>query len=178
VKVIALGPRDSSQYSRACGVPTPIVEYNFNTLLPHGHFFSFFLCISSCLPIHYNTTLYSPINHLPAKYPKNTSETMKNGNLLWLNFTSDLRKQPPKAKRSTLSYTKSVASSLVGSIAYYNHLGTSASLTDFRSLSARERVELLLDEDSPFLELCQFAGYGQDDMTLGGSIVGGIGLVW
>lgn len=48
----------------------------------------------------------------------------------------------------------------------------------FRSLSARERVNLLLDEDSPFLELCQLAGYGQDDMTLGGSIVGGIGLVW
>ncbi|KAI9314262.1 carboxyl transferase [Dichotomocladium elegans] len=42
---------------------------------------------------------------------------------------------------------------------------------------ARERVQLLLDEDSPFLELCVFAGYGQDDMTLGGSIVAGIGLV-
>ncbi|KAG2186850.1 hypothetical protein INT44_003077 [Umbelopsis vinacea] len=44
-------------------------------------------------------------------------------------------------------------------------------------LLARERIDLLLDEDSPFLELCQLAGYGQDDMTLGGSIVGGIGLV-
>ncbi|CAO3664123.1 unnamed protein product [Umbelopsis vinacea] len=44
-------------------------------------------------------------------------------------------------------------------------------------LLARERVNLLLDEDSPFLELCQLAGYGQDDMTLGGSVVGGIGLV-
>jgi acetyl-CoA carboxylase carboxyltransferase component len=44
--------------------------------------------------------------------------------------------------------------------------------------SARERINLLLDEDSPFLELCQLAGYGQEDMTLGGSVVGGIGLVW
>lgn len=32
---------------------------------------------------------------------------------------------------------------------------------------ARERVELVLDEDSPFLELCALAGYDQDDMTLG-----------
>eukprot|EP00211_Chloroparvula_japonica_P001379 CAMPEP_0119133254 /NCGR_PEP_ID=MMETSP1310-20130426/13280_1 /TAXON_ID=464262 /ORGANISM="Genus nov. species nov., Strain RCC2339" /LENGTH=547 /DNA_ID=CAMNT_0007123941 /DNA_START=38 /DNA_END=1678 /DNA_ORIENTATION=- len=44
-------------------------------------------------------------------------------------------------------------------------------------LLARERVELLLDEDSPFLELMPLAGYGQDDMTLGGSTVAGIGLV-
>ncbi|CDS02979.1 Putative Propionyl-CoA carboxylase beta chain [Lichtheimia ramosa] len=44
-------------------------------------------------------------------------------------------------------------------------------------LPARERIELLLDEDSPFLELCALAGYDQDDMTLGGSIVAGIGLV-
>ncbi|KAI7898246.1 carboxyl transferase [Cokeromyces recurvatus] len=44
-------------------------------------------------------------------------------------------------------------------------------------LSARERIEVLLDEDSPFLELCALAGYGQDDMTLGGSVVAGIGLV-
>ncbi|KAI8067806.1 ClpP/crotonase-like domain-containing protein [Gongronella butleri] len=44
-------------------------------------------------------------------------------------------------------------------------------------LSARERLELLLDEDSPFLELAALAGYGQDDMTLGGSVVSGIGLV-
>ena len=32
---------------------------------------------------------------------------------------------------------------------------------------ARERIQLLLDEDSPFLELCALAGYGQEDMTLG-----------
>ncbi|KAI9269811.1 carboxyl transferase [Sporodiniella umbellata] len=44
-------------------------------------------------------------------------------------------------------------------------------------LSARQRIELVLDEDSPFLELCTFAGYEQDDMTLGGSVVCGIGIV-
>ncbi|SAL97931.1 hypothetical protein [Absidia glauca] len=44
-------------------------------------------------------------------------------------------------------------------------------------LSARERLDLLLDEDSPFLELAALAGYDQDDMTLGGSVVSGIGLV-
>ncbi|KAI7847313.1 carboxyl transferase [Circinella umbellata] len=44
-------------------------------------------------------------------------------------------------------------------------------------LPARERIQLILDEDSPFLELCALAGYGQEDMTVGGSIVAGIGLV-
>ncbi|CAG8611234.1 2589_t:CDS:10 [Paraglomus brasilianum] len=44
-------------------------------------------------------------------------------------------------------------------------------------LLARDRVELLLDEDSPFLELCPLAGWGRDRMTLGGSVVAGIGLV-
>ncbi|KAI9592491.1 carboxyl transferase [Syncephalis fuscata] len=42
---------------------------------------------------------------------------------------------------------------------------------------ARERVELLLDPDSPFLELMPLAGWEQDGMTVGGSLVAGIGLV-
>ncbi|TPX64978.1 acetyl-CoA carboxylase [Spizellomyces sp. 'palustris'] len=44
-------------------------------------------------------------------------------------------------------------------------------------LLARDRIELLIDEDSPFLELMPLAGWGQDDMTVGGSTVAGIGLV-
>ena len=44
-------------------------------------------------------------------------------------------------------------------------------------LLARDRVELVLDEDSPFLELMPLAGYGQDNSTTGGSIVAGLGLV-
>ncbi|CAB4376888.1 unnamed protein product [Rhizophagus irregularis] len=44
-------------------------------------------------------------------------------------------------------------------------------------LLVRDRIDLLLDEDSPFLELCPLAGWNQKDMTLGGSIVAGIGLV-
>ncbi|KAK3829587.1 MAG: ClpP/crotonase-like domain-containing protein, partial [Linnemannia elongata] len=42
---------------------------------------------------------------------------------------------------------------------------------------ARDRIELLLDDDSPFMELCPLAGYGQEDMTVGGSQVAGIGLI-
>ncbi|KAG0051953.1 hypothetical protein BGZ83_003172 [Gryganskiella cystojenkinii] len=45
------------------------------------------------------------------------------------------------------------------------------------SILARDRIELLLDDDSPFMELCPLAGYGQDEMTVGGSQVAGIGLV-
>jgi hypothetical protein len=36
----------------------------------------------------------------------------------------------------------------------------------------------VLDQDSPYLELMPLAGYGQDGIELGGSLVGGIGLVW
>ncbi|AEV84051.1 acetyl-CoA carboxylase [Actinoplanes sp. SE50] len=43
-------------------------------------------------------------------------------------------------------------------------------------LTARERIELLLDEDSAFLELSTLAGWGTD-VTVGGSVVTGIGVV-
>jgi acyl-CoA carboxylase subunit beta len=43
-------------------------------------------------------------------------------------------------------------------------------------LLARERIELLVDEDSPFLELSPLAGYGTD-FPVGGSVVTGIGVV-
>ncbi|MEU4221643.1 carboxyl transferase domain-containing protein [Actinoplanes sp. NPDC026623] len=43
-------------------------------------------------------------------------------------------------------------------------------------LTARERIELLLDLDSPFLELAALAGYGSE-FTVGGSVVAGIGVV-
>lgn len=43
-------------------------------------------------------------------------------------------------------------------------------------LTARERIELLLDEDSPFLELCPLAAYGTD-FQVGASVVVGIGVV-
>ena len=43
-------------------------------------------------------------------------------------------------------------------------------------LLARERIELLLDQDSPFLELSPLAGWGSD-FTVGASVVTGIGVV-
>jgi acetyl-CoA carboxylase carboxyltransferase component len=43
-------------------------------------------------------------------------------------------------------------------------------------LLARERIELLLDEDSPFLELAPLAAWGTD-YHVGGSVVAGIGVV-
>ena len=44
-------------------------------------------------------------------------------------------------------------------------------------LLARERIELLLDEDSPFLELLPLAGLGGKGFGPGGTTVGGIGIV-
>jgi acetyl-CoA carboxylase carboxyltransferase component len=43
-------------------------------------------------------------------------------------------------------------------------------------LLPRERIELLLDRDAPFLELCPTAAFGTDYAT-GASVVGGIGVV-
>ncbi|MBO0842569.1 MAG: acyl-CoA carboxylase subunit beta [Nocardioides sp.] len=43
-------------------------------------------------------------------------------------------------------------------------------------LLARERIELLIDEGSPFLELQPLIGWGSD-FTVGGSIITGIGVV-
>lgn len=44
-------------------------------------------------------------------------------------------------------------------------------------LLARERIELLLDTDSPFMELLPLAGWGMDGFSTGGTIVVGIGFV-
>ncbi|MEB3050717.1 carboxyl transferase domain-containing protein [Mycolicibacter sp. MYC123] len=43
-------------------------------------------------------------------------------------------------------------------------------------LTARERIELLIDPDSPFLELCPLAGWGSS-FQVGASVVTGIGVV-
>ena len=43
-------------------------------------------------------------------------------------------------------------------------------------LTARERIELLIDEDSPFLELCPLAAWGSE-FQVGASTVAGIGVV-
>ncbi len=44
-------------------------------------------------------------------------------------------------------------------------------------LLPRQRVELLLDRDSPFLELCALAGHEVDGHAPGASVIGGIGRV-
>lgn len=47
---------------------------------------------------------------------------------------------------------------------------------DRGKLTARQRIESVLDPSSPFLELCPLAGWGSD-FTVGASLVGGIGVV-
>src|SRR5271169_6435875 len=42
---------------------------------------------------------------------------------------------------------------------------------------ARDRIRLLLDPDTPFLELCIFAGYQQSGSSPCASVVAGIGIV-
>jgi hypothetical protein len=43
-------------------------------------------------------------------------------------------------------------------------------------LLARERIELLLDDDTPYLEICALAGFGQDEGN-GSTAIGGVGMV-
>ena len=43
---------------------------------------------------------------------------------------------------------------------------------------ARDRVRLLLDPDTPFLELGSFAGYKLDTSSPSASIITGIGVIW
>ena len=43
---------------------------------------------------------------------------------------------------------------------------------------ARDRIALILDSDSPFLELCPFAGLGQKDVPACGNLISGIGSIW
>lgn len=51
-------------------------------------------------------------------------------------------------------------------------------MIDRGKIPARERVELLLDPDTPFLELSTLAAYGvYDDETPGAGIIAGIGIV-
>src|SRR4051794_7346211 len=47
---------------------------------------------------------------------------------------------------------------------------------DRGKMTARERVEALVDPDSPFLELSPLAAWGTD-FTVGASVVAGIGVV-
>ena len=42
---------------------------------------------------------------------------------------------------------------------------------------ARDRINLLLDPDTPFLELCIFAGYKQSGSSPSASVIAGIGVV-
>lgn len=51
-------------------------------------------------------------------------------------------------------------------------------LTLTSRLVARDRIALVLDTDSPFLELCPFAGLGQEDVPACGNLISGIGSVW
>jgi len=48
---------------------------------------------------------------------------------------------------------------------------------DRGKLLPRQRLEMLLDPDSHFLEVCPLAGYKMSGVTTGGSVVGGIGVV-
>src|SRR5690606_26393416 len=68
--------------------------------------------------------------------------------------------------------TKTLAEATVGGGEKYTARHKAAG-----KLLPRERIELLLDRDSYFLELCPLAGKGVPGHTPGASVIGGIGRV-
>src|ERR1041385_9243225 len=68
--------------------------------------------------------------------------------------------------------TKALAEATVGGGEKYTSRHTAAG-----KLLPRERVELLLDRDSYFLELCPLAGMGVPGHTVGAGFIGGVGKV-
>ncbi|KAJ3332138.1 hypothetical protein HDU76_001172 [Blyttiomyces sp. JEL0837] len=112
----------------------------------------------------------------PSQRPNNESKSPQN--------------QYPRLKSSILTNTPEYKANLAAMLQLCSDLSSKLNECTFEGkekdlkrhlkrgqLLARDRIELLLDPDSPFLELLPLAGYGMDDMTTGGSVVGGIGLV-
>ncbi|MEE2902189.1 MAG: carboxyl transferase domain-containing protein [Myxococcota bacterium] len=109
--------------------------------------------------------LKSP-QHSDAKqtYPVLKSTVDKSSDLYRSNYDASL------AKLEGLN--KALAESRRGGGEKYNqrHL-------DANKLLPRERIEMLLDRDSYFLEICPIAGYDVPSHKTGTAIVGGIGLI-
>lgn len=98
-------------------------------------------------------------------FPEHTSAINLN-----LPHAADLRNQWDKILADH-GKALATASSQGSETAQKSHVGRG-------QLLARDRVALLLDEDSPFLELAPFAGHQLEDSTASASVVAGIGMVW
>ncbi len=82
--------------------------------------------------------------------------------------------------RANYAQMEQLCATLHGRLRESLHQGSDKHLAAARKqgkLTARERVELLLDPDSPFLELMPLAGCERNDINVGGTMVAGIGLV-
>jgi 3-methylcrotonyl-CoA carboxylase beta subunit len=67
----------------------------------------------------------------------------------------------------------------VDSVINYNDTAAFKRLKEKNKLKVRERIEKLIDKDSPFLELSQLAGYEmyEEEKIYSGGIVTGIGKI-
>ena len=89
----------------------------------------------------------------------------------------DLRGDQYSANRETW---KSVLTNYQSNATWCASQGSAESQERHQSrgqLLARDRVSLILDPDSPFLELCPFAGFDIEDSSPCASLVTGIGTV-
>jgi hypothetical protein len=71
-----------------------------------------------------------------------------------------------------------VDTKLEASCCVCSNLGEAFQVPSLTHLTARDRVALLLDQDSPFLELGAFAGFRNEDSTPCANLISGIGNVW
>ena len=86
--------------------------------------------------------------------------------------SEDYRKNHDAGRAAVDKLTAALREATVGGGDKYNARHKAAG-----KLLPRERVELLLDRDSYFLELCPLAGKDVPGHTAGASVIGGIGLV-
>jgi acetyl-CoA carboxylase carboxyltransferase component len=89
------------------------------------------------------------------------------------------RLAPDEAYRANRACLAERLAELAGLQAAANLGGGESRLARHRSrgkLPARERIQLLVDRDSPFLELSPYAGWGSD-FPVGASVMTGIGVV-
>lgn len=82
-------------------------------------------------------------------------------------YAANLAAMEDKIARIDAELDKALAGGSAGSVERHRKRG---------KMTARERIDSILDTGSPFLELCSLAGWGSD-FTVGGSLVGGIGVV-
>lgn len=115
----------------------------------------------------------TPLNHpISTSVSNSTGITGQNGPASWKDSMTPSGQSAARARMLPSTATREEDN-------YYVRNPSSAQdwVAQLTSFIARDRISLLLDQDSPFLELCPFAGYGNENSTPSANLIAGIGVV-